>query len=87
MESETETPELSAGFVFHCPGFQQYGPLVTFLALGFLVPLGSCCAWPLPCGSEVVTAGLNPSHSTIGVRRVYTPRFCLVATKIWSDGH
>ena len=40
MESETETPELSAGFVFHCPGFQHDGPLVSSLALGFLhVPL------------------------------------------------
>ena len=36
MESETETRELSAGFVFHCPGFQHDGPLVSSLALGFL---------------------------------------------------
>ena len=21
------------------------------------------------------------------VRRVYTPRFCLITTKVWSDGH
>ena len=36
LESETEPCELSAEFVFHCPGFQDDGPLVTSLALGFL---------------------------------------------------
>ena len=32
--------------------------------------LGSCCAWPPPCGgrAEVVSARLNQSHGTIDVR-------------------
>ena len=44
---------------------------------------------PPPCRgrAEVVSARLNPSHSTIDVRGVYTLWFCLVTTKIWSDGH
>ena len=37
--------------------------------------------------AEVVSARLNPSHGTTDVRRVYAPRFCLVTTRIWSDGH
>ena len=28
--------ELSAGFIFRCPGFQHDGPLVSSLPLGFL---------------------------------------------------
>ena len=40
-DAEAEAPcELSADFVFRCPGFQHDGPLVTSPALGFLrVPL------------------------------------------------
>ena len=36
LESETEPCELSAEFVFRCPGFQHDGPPVTSPALGFL---------------------------------------------------
>ena len=56
---------------------------------GSLAELGSCYAWPPPCRgrAEVVSARLNPSHDTIDVRRVYAPGFCLITTKIWSDGH
>ena len=36
LESETEPRELSAGFVFCCPGFQHNKPLVTSPVLGFL---------------------------------------------------
>ena len=36
LESETELHELSAEFIFHCPGFQDAGLLVTSPALGFL---------------------------------------------------
>ena len=32
--------------------------------------------------AEVVSARLNLSHSTIDVRGVYAPRFCLITTKI-----
>ena len=39
---------------------------------GSLAELGSCCAWPPPCGgcAKVVSARLNWSHSTIDVRGV-----------------
>ena len=37
--------------------------------------------------AEVVSARLNLSHGTTDVRRVSAPWFCLVTTKIWSDGH
>ena len=36
LESEVELHELSAEFVFCCPGLQHDGPLGTSLALGFL---------------------------------------------------
>ena len=36
LESETELRELSAESIFHSPGFQHDGPLVTSSALGFL---------------------------------------------------
>ena len=36
LECETELCELYAEFVFHCPGFQHTGLLVTSSALGFL---------------------------------------------------
>ena len=36
LESEAELHELSADFIFLCPGFQHDGLLVTSLALGFL---------------------------------------------------
>ena len=80
LESETEPCELSAEFVFHCPGFPHTGLLVTSTVLGFLLiplpPLELSPNWapavlslPPPCGvhAEVVSAGLNPSHSTIDV--------------------
>ena len=35
LECETELCELSAEFVFPCPGFQHAGPLVTSPALDF----------------------------------------------------
>ena len=43
----------------------------------FRAELGSCCAWLPPCRgcAEVVSARLNPSHSTIDIMRVYVPRF------------
>ena len=96
MESETEPHELSAEFIFCCPGFQHDGPLVTSLVLGFLhvpllpqelhqVGLLLCLVSSLQGHVKVVTAKLNLSHGTINVRRVYTPQFCLVTTKIWSD--
>ena len=64
-------------------------------ALGFLhVPLHPRELWPSWAPAvlglfhvEVVSARLNPGHGTINVRRVYAPRFCLVTTKIWSDGY
>ena len=38
--------------------------------------------------AEVVSARLNPSHSTIDVTpSVCSSVLCLVTTKIWSDGH
>ena len=37
--------------------------------------------------AEAVSARLNPSHGTVDGRPVCVPRFCLVTTKIWSDGH
>ena len=42
LESETELRELSAEFLFHCPGFWHDGPLLTSPALGFL-----CVLFPL----------------------------------------
>ena len=55
LESETGLRELSAEFVFCCPGFQhdQPSPALGFLAFckrGSFAELGSCCAWPLPHG-------------------------------------
>ena len=40
--------------------------------MGAFTKLGSCCAWPPPRGghAEVVSARLNPSHSTVDVRGV-----------------
>ena len=40
--------------------------------VGAFSKLGSYCAWPPPCRgrAEVVSARLNPSHSTIDVRGV-----------------
>ena len=97
QESEPEPHELSAEFFFSlcwsptrwascqlpCFGFSSSS------TTGAFTELGSCCAWPPPCGghTEVVSARLNLSNGTIDVRRVYVPQFCLVTTKIWSDGH
>ena len=36
LESEAEPCEISAEFVFCCPGFQHSGLLITSVALGFL---------------------------------------------------
>ena len=46
--------------------------LVFCFYCGSFTELGSCCAWPPPCGgrAEVVSARLNPSHGTIDVRGV-----------------
>ena len=90
LESETEPCELSAEFAFHCPGFQQDE---TFPVLGFLhvlllprelslSPFLLCLVSFLWDHAEVVSARLNPSHDAIDVRRVYSPPFCLVSTKI-----
>ena len=69
-------------FVFCCPGFQYDGPLVTSPVLGFLriplLPQELSPSWaPVVLGlllagdcAEVVSARLNPSHSTIDVRGV-----------------
>ena len=81
LESEAEPRELSAEFVFHCPGFQHGGLLVISPALGFvhfLLPL-----WEL----SLLCLASSMSHGTIDVRRVYAPRFCPITTKVWSDGH
>ena len=79
LESETELRELSAGFVFHCPGFQHEGPS---RALGFFVStssVGASLSWaPAVLGlfhTEVVSARLYPSHGTTDVTRVYVPQF------------
>ena len=62
LESETGPCELSAEFVFRCPGFQHDGPssALGFFAFRFyrgsFAELGSCCAWLLPrrgCFSQV----------------------------------
>ena len=79
LESETEPRELSAEFVFllsrfsacwaschfPCTGFSLHSAPTT----GAFTKLGSCCAWPPPCGGpgEVVSARLNQSHFTIDV--------------------
>ena len=93
LESGTELRELSAEFVFHCPSFQHDGLLVTSPVLGFLhvwlLPRELLLSWFLLClasslqdHAEVVSARLNPSRDAIDVRRVYSPRFCLVSTKV-----
>ena len=45
----SEPRELSAAFVFRCPGLQHGGPLVSSLALGFLrvllLPLELSLSW------------------------------------------
>ena len=64
--------ELSAELVFHCPSFQHPGLLVTSAALSFpciqLLPQELLPSWaPAVLGLfrvEVVSARLNPSHST-----------------------
>lgn len=80
LEFETELHELSAEFVISCPSFQHIG-LVTSPTgfsscsaptVGAFAELGSCCAWPPPCGgcAEVVSARLNLSHGMKDVRGV-----------------
>ena len=89
QESEPEPHELSAEFFFSlswsptrwascqlpCFGFSSSS------TTGAFTELGSCCAWPPPCGghTEVVSARLNLSNGTIDVRRVYVPRFFVSA--------
>ena len=93
LESETELHELSAEFLSYCPSFQHDGLLVTSPAPGVLrvwllpwelslSPFLLCLVSFLWDHAEVVSARLNPSHDAIDVRRVYSPRFCLVSTKI-----
>ena len=80
LESETGPRELSAEFVFRCPGFQHDGPSP---ALGFLSLLvlqrELSLSWaPAVLGlfrTEVVSARLYPSHGTIDVTLVYVPWF------------
>ena len=87
LESEAELHELSAEFVFRCPGLQHDGPLGTSLALGFLrfllQPWEVSLSWaPAVLGlfhAEVVSARLYLSHSTIDVMRVYVPWFFVLS--------
>ena len=56
LKSESETCELSAEFIFHCPGFQHDGVLVTSPALVFLcIPLPP---WELLPSSAPAVLGL-----------------------------
>ena len=93
LESETELHELSAEFLSYCPSFQHDGLLVTSPVVGFLhvwlLPRELLLSWFLLClvsslwdHTEVVSARLNLSHDAIDVRRVYSPPFCLISTKI-----
>ena len=54
---------------FPCTGFS----LCSASTIGAFPELGSCCAWPPPCGgcAEVISATLNWSHGTIDVEGVY----------------
>ena len=53
---------------FLCTGFSLHSPST----VGDITELDFCRAWPLPHGgwAEVVSARLNPSHSTMYVRGV-----------------
>ena len=53
---------------FPCTGFSSCSTSTT----GAFAELGSCYAWPPPCGgcAEVVSARLNRSHGTIDVKGV-----------------
>ena len=54
--------------------------MVSVCVLGLWTGTLNCNLWGLTHGAEVMP-GIFP------VRRVYAPWFCLVTTKIWSDGH
>ena len=83
----SEPRELSAEFIFRCHGLQHGGPLVSSLVLGFLrvllLPWELLLSWaPAVLGfllaggcAEVVSARLNPSHSTIDVTLARAPPF------------
>ena len=78
LESETRPRELSAEFVFRCPGFQHDGPLC-WASSPSASSVGASLSWaPVVLGlfhAEVVSARLYPSHGTIDVTRVYVPQF------------
>ena len=63
LESEAEPRELSAEFVFHCPGLKHDGPLVSSLALDFLrfplQPWGLSLSWA-PAVHGLLLAGATP---------------------------
>ena len=79
MDSETGPRELSAEFIFRCPGFQHDGPSPALGFFAFASSAGASLSWaPAVLGlfhAEVVSARLHPSHGTIDVTRVYVPRF------------
>ena len=79
LESETGPRELSAEFVFRCPGFQHDGPSPALVSSPSDSSAGALLSWaPAVLGlfhAEVVSPRLNPSHGTIDVTRVYVPRF------------
>ena len=58
--------------------------------LGTVLITASCTrSWTSVCNSSGTLSDLIPwicHFQCIIVRRVYAPRFCLVTTKIWSDG-
>ena len=68
LESETELRELSAEFVFHCPGFHHAGLLVSSPVLGFL--LISLLPWGLSASWAPTVLGLLLAGA---MRRLFQP--------------
>ena len=65
LESETGPHELSAEFVYRCPGFQHDGPSPALGFVAFASSVGASLSWaPAVLGlfrAEIVSARLNPS--------------------------
>ena len=61
-------PACWASCHFPCAGFSSRSAST----VGAFAELGSCCAWPPPCGGQAkgVSARLNPRNSTTDVRGV-----------------